>query len=503
MQFYQSTATNKIAGINRSFFDAEHGRVKLAIDRLQDLSHRFHEDAQINYAEGLIRKDRLGQGIKACSLFQKAYELDHNHAFAAVNAAKYSQNENEFRRWADIAIALSPKDRSVKLFVNEILENLNNNIPYWRILTYGGQRHFEAGKLGDGAALLELAFLTGKLDPDEEVRARRVRAQSIRALDAEEQRHRDAGLEHFPPDERLALFEALSEIERAIGLDEYDPELWNLKSAWLSYITRYEESIRCAERSISLRPYKYAKPYMNKANVLWAMGRDSEALLYAQETLKQAESSGLVEDIDKARNMVKDFSQQRKKPDIESVKLVAVQMLRSATVNVDLELGQRKSSAGKMMNGILKHARSFPKIMDYMPMMAELFDSVTPETLSYIILSTAKKNLKVHDNCLHAALYLLSKAEGVSRRDAARFLALSIFGAVEGLAIRKVYREAILETSAAAHGAMSHLDKIMREELGRINPSFPRLIADQELIDENGRLRAARNILSRFQGYDM
>lgn len=498
MKFYHRSQVNKIDSVNRSFFDAEHGRVKLAIDRLQDLSLEFPDDAQIAYAEGLIRKDHLGQGIIAGSLFRKAFELDNNHAFAAFNATKFSPDEQEFRRWANIALRVSPKDRSIKQFVEGIQGNLDRGISWWEIMAHGGQLHLEHEEIGDGAALLELAFLTSNMSPDEEVRARRVRAQNLRALDAEEQRHREAGLEYFPPDERLALSEALAEIDRAIGLDEYDAELWNLKAAWLSFLARNEEAISCADRSISLRPYGYAKPYMNKANVLWALGNDCEALACAQETLKQAELSGLVEDIDKARNMVKDFSEERKNPDLEAVKLVAVQMLRSATVNADLELGQYKGSVENMLNGILKRARFFLNTIDYVPMMAELVDGVTPETLSHIVLKTAEKDFKVHDHCLHAALYLLANSEGISRRDTARFLALSIFGAVDGLAIRKAYREAILETSAAATGKMSDLNKIMRDELGRMNPFFPKLIADQEPIDDVGRHRAMRNILSRF-----
>jgi len=359
--------------------------------------------------------------------------------------------------------------------------------------------HLEARKFGDSAALMELALLAGKMSPDEEVRTRRVRAQSLRALDAEEQRYRETILEFFPPDERLALHEALAELDQAIALDEYDPELWNLKSAWCWFLLRYEEAVDYADRAIGLRPFNYAKPYMNKANALWAQGKEVEALAYAQETLRHAELSNLIDDIDKARAMVRDFSTKRITPTLKDMEPVIGQIERSATVTADLEIGQSHGSVENLLSGVLRRSGYFRNTMDYVPMMAELLIGATPETVFHTILKTGEKDFTVHDHCLHAALYVTAHSKGVQERDAARFLALSIMGALEGSAIRKAYREAILETSAAATDEMSHLDQIMREELGRMNPFFPKLIAEQEPVDEKGRQRAIYNILSRFK----
>ena len=65
MNLYKLDKEDKINYINRSFFDAEHGWITLALNRLESLLNEFPNDPQVLYAEGLIRKDFLGQGIKA------------------------------------------------------------------------------------------------------------------------------------------------------------------------------------------------------------------------------------------------------------------------------------------------------------------------------------------------------------------------------------------------------------------------------------------------------
>jgi hypothetical protein len=47
---------------------------------------------------------------------------------------------------------------------------------------------------------------------------------------------------------------------------------------------------------------------------------------------------------------------------------------------------------------------------------------------------------------------------------------------------------------------MSQLAEILRAELRCINPALPQVIADQEPVDEDGKRRAAKNILSQFTG---
>ncbi len=77
-------------GGHKMYFDAEHGWVHLALDRLADLRREFPNDGQIEYCEALFRKDFLGQGAKAEELFLKALRADRSHKFAAFNSAKYA-----------------------------------------------------------------------------------------------------------------------------------------------------------------------------------------------------------------------------------------------------------------------------------------------------------------------------------------------------------------------------------------------------------------------------
>jgi hypothetical protein len=64
----------------------------------------------------------------------------------------------------------------------------------------------------------------------------------------------------------------------------------------------------------------------------------------------------------------------------------------------------------------------------------------------------------------------------------------------------ELYRQTILEVSAAAVDEMTQLDHLMRQEMARISTVLPNLIADQEPVDFAGKARAKRNILTRLQG---
>ena len=65
MRLIKKEKADKLDSIERCFFDAEHGWITLSLDRLDDLKNEFPSDPQVLYAEALIRKGFLGQGIKA------------------------------------------------------------------------------------------------------------------------------------------------------------------------------------------------------------------------------------------------------------------------------------------------------------------------------------------------------------------------------------------------------------------------------------------------------
>ena len=500
MRLYHRSQDDKINGIKRCFFDARHGRVGLALERLRDLEEEFPRDPQIRYAEGLIRADYLGQGIAARALFEKAYESDNSHRLAARDATLLARSAEEFRKWAEITLSIAANDRSIRELVTGVLSDLEKEISYCEILHAAKTQHFQAQRFGQSAAFAELELLACTLFPDEEVVVRRERAQCLRTLDGEANRSRQTFQEAFPAEERLTLHEAVAELERALSLDEYDAELWNLKSAWCCLLGQHEEAIRCADRAVELRPSHYPKPFQNRANALWGLERYKEALECAQEALSQAESSKSAEDVAQARKIIEAYSTPPRAPDLEDVEPLIAHIVDAARTVSDEEIGQWRGSIEGLVDAVLGRTESVQsdRTMEYVPIMAEMLSDFTPETVFRLILGTAEKDPRVYEHCLHAALYVAAHSDGVQGRDAARYLVLTILGALEAPAVRSVYRQAILEPSAATTGEMSRLNAIMREELRRINPLFPRLIADQEPVDQAGRERAARTVLSRF-----
>ncbi|MCD4785058.1 MAG: hypothetical protein K8T10_14685 [Candidatus Eremiobacteraeota bacterium] len=504
MRIYHRSQEDKINSINnRCFFDAQHGRVSLALERIRDIAEEFPKDAQVTYAEGLIRKDYLGQGAKAWALFEKAYKLDNKHAFAACNACIYAPTEEKFRIWADISMKVSPDDPQFSQLVNNVQNSLNEGISYWQILLQVSQLHFEAKNFGESAAFAELVLLADEMPPTQEVANRRTRAQLLRYLDAEAHRYRETLLESFLPEERLSLQEALIEIDKALSLDEYDAELWNLKSAWCCLMGQYEEAILCADRSIKLRPFSYPKPYHNKANALRCLKRDSEALTCAEESLEQAEAGNSISDVSLSHKIIEEYSRPRSILTLKSMEPIIYHIIKATRITADLELGQQSKGSNNLeilTKGFFTRSASLfsHRTVDYIPLMAEFLNDFTPDTAFCIVLKTSELSQEIHDHCLHAVLYILAHSNGVMQRDAARFLALTILSAMEATLIRKAYREAVLEPSAAATDEMSQLDAILRKELRFMNSLFPELISDQEPVDEDGRQRSVRNILSRF-----
>lgn len=488
--------------LNRCYFDADHGRVRLALERLRDLEAELGEDAKISYAEGLLRKDFLGQGVKAYECFVRALGLDPNHASAACNAAVYAPNEAEYRKWGQIATRLSPQDAAS---LQAKAEALDQGIPYGMLFLEAGRGE----KPGNSAACIELGLLTTQLRPDEEVEVRRARAQTLRMLDSEAAHRWETMVEAFPPDERLALAEAIAEIDRAITLDEYDAELWNLKSAWCCLMERYEESLACADRAIELRPEGYCRPHQNKALSLWRLSKREEALACTQEALRQAKSRGQQEEIPQLNRMLKDMTISQREPTLVEVQPMLAQVVRAAMVTADQEIGLMKTTLQEVEAAFL-HQRIYAAhlapndAMTYVPAMAQALSYLSPETCFLMLHEIAKKDGSVYENCMRATLYIAAHAEAVMQRDALRLLVLAIFvpalmpGNEED--VRELYRQAILEVSAASTGKMAQLDRLMRQQLTGIAPALPGLIADQEPVGDVGKARAERRILSKLKG---
>ncbi|MCK4824526.1 hypothetical protein KA005_52730, partial [bacterium] len=480
-------------------------RVNLALVRLEDLQNEFPNDAQIIYAEGLIRKDYLGQGIKAGDLFRTAYEIDNSHPFAACNATLFAGNEQDFLKWAELSKEIAPDDKSLIQLIAGTKKNLEGGVKYGVLLVDAAQQHFKAKNFGFSAAFAEIALQTEQIPPDSVANLRRGRAQSLRSLDQEAHHYRETIMENFPPEERLALHEALEELDRAISIDEFNAELWNLKSAWNNLMGENEVSVRYADKAINLRPFHYPKPYHNKAAALWKLNRREEALDCARESLKYAESDKLLADIKISNNMIKDFSTKRKIPSLSDLEPMIKHILNAAYISSDQEIGQMSKELGfsnrkafmKLVNGVVNRGKSTDVNWNqgYIQIITDLLTGFIPETVFKIVLHVSDRSKKVHSNLLHAALYVACHSMGSIQRDTSRFLVLTIFGAIKGPAIQKAYQEAILIPSATANDEFSHLDSIMREELNSINPILPKLIAEQETTNQEEQNRAEHTTL--------
>jgi tetratricopeptide (TPR) repeat protein len=496
---YQRTATDKINHLKRCQFEAAQGLASVALDRLCDLAEEFPGDADILHVEGRVRKEILGQGVKAYALVTQAFERDQSFA-NAHNAAMLAPSEQEFRKWSDIALRIAPLEHEFKEHVESVRSTLNTGVPYWKIRAAEGSGMVQAKGYGPGAAILELALLGDGIGSEREPEIRRGRAKALRALDATACSLREGCGEVVPPEERLALQEALHELEKTLTLDPYDPELWNLKSAWCTLKQRYEDAIQSADRAIQLRPVHYPKPHLNKAAALRRLGRFDESLACAREGLAQA-SNGDPADLDLARQSIEESAKSPKKLTNELIESILNRISQAALETAGKELGQQGDSVRRMAADIANRALQLrsDRSAAFVPLVAELLSDFTPDAVCAILLEAKQRHPNIASHCLDAALYVAAHSEAVRRRDAARLLSLTIITASTIAEVRTTYRRTILEPSAAATDALGRLDVIMRRELGAIHPSLPEAIADQEPIDDEGRTRCARGVLSRLE----
>ncbi|MEI7845035.1 MAG: hypothetical protein WCK35_04435 [Chloroflexota bacterium] len=510
MRLYRrAIKTDMMDTINRCYFDADHGRIKLALDRLKDLEAELGEQPRILYAEGMLRKDLLGQGLLAFNCFAHALELDPGYANAACNAAVNAPNETEYRKYSAIAARLSPADRPS---LEHGLELLDQGTPYWQIVL---------NQIGDDeqtpayGSALDLALASETLPEENELSSRTARFQLLRKQDLVDQKMRELMAEDFPPNERLALLEALKELEKTIELDPYDATFWNFRSGWNNLLRRYHDAILFADKAIELRPDGYHRPHHNKAIAYFRLGKKTEALACAREALVQMEKSGEREDA----KIVQDLIDEVNKPDHitswhEILPLLS-QIIQAAHLRAEQELdvigGNSKNTritviqAKQLFEYRIKNLHPNPKnALHYVPAMAHILTYFSPEVCFTILQEIQKTDQLTFENCMLANLYLPAFGEPILQRDALRLNIITMFaeaiktGSQES--IRNQYRKLILDVSAVASNEMANLDQSMRKELELIHPDLPRLISDQNPSSQAEKLQAQNTILARLQG---
>lgn len=509
VRFYRRDQEDKLWCLNRCYFDAEHARVDLALTRLHDLQEEFPDDAKVLYAQGDILRRFLGQGLAARELFHCAYQASHDHLFSAFNAAHLAASAEEYHHWIDIAERLAPADPDVSTWRLIVDDALGAGTPLSRIqLDYAlrPEDHRQASQTDTGmrAALIEVAMERVELPPEEEAGVRRTRAQSLRALDLAAENHRATLGEAFLPEERLALHGAVDEISRALDVDSADAECWNLKSAWCYLLDRCDEALTCADRAIELRPTDYPKPHYNKARVLTHLDRRSEATACTEESLRQSVGPEFATDAKLARDLLQELATvaETPPPPVEPRPL-AEHILNAATLTCDQEMGEEHRTVPEGVASVFQRTEALRGQwrITYVPIVAQFLEYNSPESVFTIIAQVSQRDPRVHEHWCFASLYLAVHGTSVVRRDAARFTALNILAALDLERVRDAYRLGVLEPTSAATDEFRELDRVMRQELRRINPLFPELIAEQEPVDEAGRQRAIRTTLSRFQGH--
>jgi len=513
MKFY-SRQPDEIPGVlNRCYFDADHGRVALGLARLKELGDEFPDNAHVAYAEGQIRRDYLGQGLAARQLFERAHDLaltqhlkTETQWFSTCNLVQLASTEVELRRWIEIAYSEKGKSQPECVMFAGLLKELADGVPLHEMVAQAAVETGNSGQAGLAAALMDIWIRAWRCPTaSDELTLRKQRAMSLRQLDMAASQRREGLGEAFPPDERLALQSAFEELERAIALDEYDPALWNYGSAWCVLLRRYDDAVRFADRAIALRPHHYPRPFINKAQALWELKRHQEALECARTGLAEAEGSELPPDVSvQSRTLIQMYEAGPVSPKLDAMRDVFGRIVVSARRISDEELGQLGSgvSLETIVNRLLNHVSTVQQnpIKGYVPMMADLLACFSAETALCASVEAYKRNGKVAEYCVSAALYVASHAEGAHQKDAARYLCLMTIFLLDGQAIRRYYRQAFLATSAAAQGPMANLDAIVREELGHINQLFPTLIADQEPATSEERQTAMRDVLCHFEG---
>jgi hypothetical protein len=63
LNFYNRTEEDKLSCINRCYFEADHGNIYDALERIKDLQQEFPDDPKVIFTEAQLREDFLGQGV--------------------------------------------------------------------------------------------------------------------------------------------------------------------------------------------------------------------------------------------------------------------------------------------------------------------------------------------------------------------------------------------------------------------------------------------------------
>jgi hypothetical protein len=514
MIFYVRKPQEILGVVNRCYLEAKNGKVALCLTRLQELDCEFPDNPAVAYAEGQIRRDYLGEATDARRLFEKAYLLSVSYRhetetawFAICNLVQLSRDPAEYQKWAAVAFLEKGKDQPECQHYHETLESLEVGELLSNYLIGASQAGLKMGQHGLAAALAEIA-LAGQpeLSQLEYSELRKHRSHCLRQLDAAAEHFYEARGERFPPEERLALHYALEELDQAIALDQYDAKLWNYRSAWCNLLEQYEDCIEAANNAIKLRPHRYPRPYINKAQALWALQRDADALDCAEEGFRQTDGSGLPPETEVLTHiLISRYKAGRTRPTLDQLAPIVDQLIKSSQNQSDEEFAQLRNhnvTQESVTNRIIGHLLTVQDnpMKGYVPIMAEVLSCFTPESAACITANLSKRHQSISNYCIVGAMFIAVHANGVHQRDAARYLCLMTMLLSNPTTMKGYYRSIFLTISAAATNEMSKIEPIVQTEFMRINLLLSRLLAEQELITDSEKSTAKIEVLSHLEG---
>ena len=372
---------------------------------------------------------------------------------------------------------------NMKKMVQNTLKDFDSGLNYLNWLIENSQLKYKEQSYGACASGIEIALIKYENSYGiDEIDLRRNRAESLRLIDKEaDAKIHDYGLNN--PNDCLSLFEAYKELEDAIEIDEYDAELWNLKSAWAFLLGKSEDSIKYAEKSIELRPHNYPKPYQNEALAYSKLKNYDAALECAKKALSEAKAGNLQADVKMAESFMKELPYQRRPFELKKIETIANLILDYVHKYSDKNIKQYKLSIDDISNFILNKINKNSSSQDYINLMAELLSTFPSETVFRANLNLFdKRKYDINEKCLIASLYLLVHSDGISRRDVGKFILISILASFKVDRMRDLYRRLILAPSEGASNELSQLNKIMDEEINHFGIFGPEYLHDSIVI---------------------
>jgi tetratricopeptide (TPR) repeat protein len=470
------------------------------LTRLADLAQIFPEDSELALGEGNVRLEYLGEGLLARERFEKAFQWKQGFAAAAKNVTMLARSAEEFSRWAEIALSLDSSDDNFLEKVRLIKASMNEGASYAQVLLHRTTAAAEKQEYGAAASLAELLLIyKDEIRGDGELSVRKTRAKCLRELDKNVADRRKALLEYLPPQERLSLGKAVAEMEEIIKLDEFDPEMWNFKSAWCSLLHRFDEADACADRALELRPHGYPKPILNKCDIRLKLKKYEEALALAKRALEIARNSSYKSDIPIAQGIIQRATHPPGPLTEYSLPAYASDFTKAAEGVSEQEIAGH-GSINKLANGVLLRLMKSSGRNENSVIMSELTADFNPETVWRALHVCLTKDPDLFEAGITGMLYAALQPQKSLRRDATRVLSLFILGSGNADAIKKCYRKLAL-MPAHWDPLLSPLAGMIEQDLRAINPSIPTEVTNQPSITA-AEIQQIKNSTSKFGGTD-